>query len=148
MTTVSERPSISSYMHDDRLETKEKLRANGNRLALELSRNDMDVRRVEDDAEKSTMRFLEYMSQRQEMLAKSKNGSLGMKDRDQLAKVADSQGLTDKTLKRCLQSEEVVRYWEALMSVSADGRRFFNTIHFSSKWSDKVIHQPGGGVSR
>lgn len=108
----------------------------------------MDVRRVEDDAEKSTMRFLEYRSHRQEMIKNSADGKLTMKDRDQLSSVAMKHGLLDKSLKRCLQSEDVVRYWEALMSVAPEGQRFFNTIHFSSKWSDKTIHQPGGGVSQ
>lgn len=62
-------------------------------------------------------------------------------ERDKLSK-----GVTDKTLKRCLQSEDVLNYWEALYSV-AEGQEFFNTKYFASKWVAKTIHQPGGGVS-
>jgi hypothetical protein len=117
------------------------LRADNNRLALELSRNEADVRRVEDDAEKTTMRFLDYRSHRQALVAKLGGQPLTSTHKNKLAMIAD-----DKTIKRCLQSENVITYWEALTSV-LEGKRFFNTIHFASKWSDKVIHQPGGGVS-
>lgn len=120
------------------------LRADGNRLALELSRNEAVVQKVEGDAEKTTMRFLEYMTRRKAMEAKSQ--TLSSADRDQLAKMAEKNGVTDKPLKRCFQSEEVLTYWMALASVN-NGIPFFYSKHFASKWSEKVIHQPGGAVS-
>lgn len=116
------------------------LRANGCLLALELSRNELEVRKVENDGERSTMRFLQYKSKREALQAEKRK--LTMADRDELAK----NETDDKVLKRCLQSEDVVDYWWSLTSVAVHGR-FLNTTHFSSKWSDKTIHQPGGGVS-
>jgi hypothetical protein len=68
-------------------------------------------------------------------------------DRNRLSKsVMENAGSISKSLKRCLQSEDVIRYWEALSSVG-EGKPFFNTTYLSSKWSEKTIHQPGGGVS-
>ena len=88
------------------------------------------------------MRFLEYRSRRQE--EESRQGrKLTNTERDKLSKAIAG---SDKHLKHCLQSEDVLTYWEALSSVNG-GARFFNTTHFASKWSDKTIHQPGGGVS-
>ncbi|KAF8799686.1 hypothetical protein BYT27DRAFT_7316212, partial [Phlegmacium glaucopus] len=118
------------------------LRAEGSQLGLQLSRNEMDVWRVEDDAEKTTMRYLEYRNERE---ALEKKGHLSNADRAELSKVADRKGVLDKALKRCLQSEDVLKYWRELMSVAARGR-FINTKHFASKWTDKTIHQPGGGL--
>ena len=92
------------------------------------------------------MGFLEYRGQRQAM--ESKLGpKLKSTDRDKLAKLAEKRGTTDKTLKSCLQSEDILSYWEALASV-VEGRVFYNTKYFSSKWSKRTIQQPGGGVSK
>jgi hypothetical protein len=121
------------------------LQARGNRLGLALSKNEMDVRQVEDNAEKSTMRYLEYRNER-EVLEKERNGKLTAGDRAMLAKLAEKKGATDKILKRCLQSEDVVSFWKALTSISVVGR-FLNTKYMASKWTDGVVHQPGGGVS-
>jgi hypothetical protein len=118
------------------------LRANGNKLALELSRNKVEVRNVENDAEKSVMTYLEYKIQRANMEKKT-GEKLTSSERDEIArKLAGG----DKNLKACLQSELILTYWGSLQSV-VEGRRFFNTKYFSSKWSIDTIHKPGGGVS-
>jgi hypothetical protein len=114
---------------------------------LELSRNKPELRRVEDDAEKSTMGYLLYKGARQKMEEEKLGGILSSTDRDKIAAVVAGKGKkSDQTLKPCLQSELILTYWASLESV-VNGRRFFNTKYFSSKWSQKTIHQPGGGVS-
>jgi hypothetical protein len=123
------------------------LRADGNRLALALSRNTVDVRKVEDDAEKTTMSYLEYRSKRAPK-EKELGRTLTSTERDKISgEIAGINGKANKQLKACLQSELVLTYWGALMSVH-EGQGYLNTKYFSSKWSDKTIHQPGGGVSR
>ena len=101
-------------------------------LALEISRNKAIVRKVENDGEKTTMRFLEYWSQRQNLLKLRKGKPLTKANRDQLSKFAEYEGVLNKFLKHCLQSEEVVRYWDALTSVAVRGC-FLNTTHFAFK---------------
>ena len=134
---------IQSIVKDYYNITLEMLLADDNRLVLELSRNKVEVRKLEDDAEKTTMKFLEYRGQRQAIESK-----IGRKlKRAEEAKMAEEIDTTDKTLKSCLQSEDILAYWEALASV-VDGRAFYNTKHFSSKWSERTIQQPGGGVSK
>ena len=126
--------------------TLEKVRADGNRLALELSRSKEVVRKVEDDSEKCTMSFIAYKSIRTKMEAE-KGKALTSSERDEIAATLAGQGgMSDHGLKPCLQSELIITYWRDLESV-VEGRRFFNTKYFSSKWSQKAIHQPGGGVS-
>jgi hypothetical protein len=106
----------------------------------------VDVRKLEDDAEKTTMSYLEYSSKRA-----AKENELGRTltstERDRISgEIAGVNGNANKYLKGCLQSDLVLTYWGSLMSV-ANGRRFVNTKYFSSKWSEQTIHQPGGGVS-
>ena len=101
---------------------------------------------MEDDAEKTTIRYLEYRNERDAMEKKA-NGKLTMLERGKLAKLAEQKGSTDKILKRCLQSEDVIGYWKVLTEAGVGGR-FIMTKHFASKWTDKVVHQPGGGVSK
>jgi AAA+ ATPase superfamily predicted ATPase len=127
---------LLDFYYKNSLET---LRANDNRLALELSRNKKEVRKVEDDAERTTMSFLLYTS-----LRKGKT-ELTNKERSELADEV-SRSSTNKDLKRCFQSELVVTFWNALASVN-NGRDFMNTKYLSSKWAADTILQPGGGVS-
>lgn len=92
------------------------------------------------------MCYLEYREIRRAKEQES-GKALTSADRDQISgELAGRGGASDKSLKHCLQSELVLRYWESLASV-AGGEHFFNTKYFSSEWSDKTIHQPGGGVS-
>lgn len=121
----------------------ETLRADNNRLVLELSRNKSEVRSVENDAEKSTMGYLIYKAKRK--VKEAEKGVLSGKDRHEIAGEVAREGYQD--LKPCLQSELILTYWGSLESVDPDGQRFSNTKYFSSKWSQETIHQPGGGVS-
>ena len=101
---------------------------------------------MEDDAEKTTMSYLEYKSRRL-VMESSLGRPLTSGERDRIAgEVAGKGRASDHTLKPCLQSELILTYWGALESVY-EGQRFFNTKYFSSKWSLNTIHQPGGGVS-
>jgi hypothetical protein len=121
------------------------LMANNCQLAGVLARNERDVRRVEDDAEKTTMRFLEYRRRRQ-VKEKESGRVLSNAERNVLSKSVMENAGKDISLKHCLQSEDVISYWETLASV-LNGKPYLYTTYFSSKWSDKTIHQPGGGVS-
>lgn len=121
----------------------ETLRANENRLALELSRNPKEIRKVENDKEKTQMIYLQFVAERTNIENES-GKKLTSAQRNQI-----SHSLVGKngTLKKCLQSELVMTYWDALTTIK-EGRAFLNTKYFSSKWSNTVIHrQPGGGVS-
>lgn len=99
----------------------------------------MEVRKVEDDAEKGTMSYFHYKSQ------KPKNGEmLTSGDRDRIA--GEVAGNAEPELKSCLQSQLILTFWDSLESV-AGGQRFLNTKYFSPKWCLRTIHSPGGGVS-
>ena len=101
---------------------------------------------MEDDSKKCTMSFIAYKSIRTKMEAE-KGKALTSSERDEIAATLAGQGgKSDHGLKPCLQSELILTYWRDLESV-VEGQRFFNTKYFSSKWSQKAIHQPGGGVS-
>jgi len=96
---------------------------------------------VENDAEKTTMSFKDYKG-RQATKEKELGRELNNSERDQITKLIADAG----DLKRCLQSKLVLSYWASLESV-LDGKHFHNTKYFASKWVDKTIHSPGGGVS-
>lgn len=103
-----------------------------------MAQNDANVRQIEDDAEKTTMRYLEYRNER-ELLEEKRSGKLTKSNCGELAKLAERKGHLDRSLKQCLQSEDVIWYWKALMSVAVGGR-FINTKHFASKWTEKMVH--------
>ena len=143
---VSDRQLCWVLIIKNLLITLEKSLADGNRLAYELSRNKEVVRKVEDDSEKCTMSFKTYKALRVAMEEKKGKG-LTSSERDQIAAELAGKGKDcDLDLKPCLQSEMIFTYWKDLENI-VEGRRFFNTKYFSSKWSQKTIHQPGGGVS-
>lgn len=88
------------------------------------------------------MSYLAYKSRRKvvvDELAEGQELSIAQKHKI-VGEIAD-----DPNIKVCLQSELIVKFWGALESV--DGRRFYNTRFFSSKWVINTIHSPGGGVS-
>lgn len=107
---------------------------------MELSRNKPEVRKVEDDAEKTTMNYLAYKSRRV-VDEEEKERQLTSNERHSIAgEVADNI-----KIKSCLQSELVLTFWGVLESVLG-GTQFYNTRIFSSKWALATIHSPGGGV--
>lgn len=116
-------------------------------MKYQLSRNISDVRKVEDDNERSTLTFGMYDCQRRKVEAEMEPGmALRAWEKDDLAKYADVLGTRSVSLRRCLQSEDVVQYWRSLCAESA-GMSFVHTEYFGSKWVDKAVHRPGGGVS-
>ena len=88
------------------------------------------------------MAYLSYKA-RKDALEGETSRELTNTERDEIARSV--VGMKSGDLKRCLQSLLALRYWDALASVM-DGK-YYNTKYFSSKWTQKTVHSPGGGVS-